>query len=437
MKPAAVHTLILVTGSRASRFDADGGLWSVARPAGQPLAESVRAALSLGGSGKRQVVVLSTDLWTQTLSLNRGQVAGLSKSQLEQALTFEAEPFSGLPALESVLGAVESGARDGSASFWVSQCSRAERAAVQDVVAKEGGHKFLGLGHPGGMPTPMKASGGGGSWRRIECWDGAWLLVSCDDGRHTQVKVLSVAPADRDLPQQGRIERLHARFSMPSFEGSAQNLAEDSALSAWCQKALGVVTQHPDALPWIAPEAPPPSARRPVLAGGLLAACALVFAMAQGFYHGQRKQAANALLEEHKRLTPLIDNAKKAAGMLETELEGVRKSEQILESVNRQRTALPLFMEKLAQLTPESVVVRHIKVDRGGMLLSGVALEAAAVDDLGIQLTSALKPVGYLAQPVEKKARQTFTARGVWDFTLAVMPQGISRRGLPPELIDN
>ena len=72
-------------------------------------------------------MVLTTETWTQTLSLHRGQISGLTKSELEQALAFEAEPFSGLAPLTSALGACDSGARDGSATFWVVQLARVER----------------------------------------------------------------------------------------------------------------------------------------------------------------------------------------------------------------------------------------------------------------------------------------------------------------------
>ncbi len=435
MKSAA-NTLVLVTNSRACRFDVGGGVWSTARPAGQAVAESVRAALSLGSGGARQVVVLSTELWTQTLSLNRGQVAGLSKSQLEQALVFEAEPFSGLPALDSVLGAVDGGARDGSASFWITQSTRAEREAVVRVL-KESGHKFAGLGHPGGLPVPLGSVTTGSAWRRIECWDGAWLLVSCEDGRQTQVKVLPAAPSPRDLPTHGIVERLHARSSSSVFEEGAQNLADEATLRAWGAQALQVLTQRPEVLPLIAPQAAPPSVRGPVLMGGLLTTAVLLFSAAQAVFHGQRKQAASALLEEHGRIEPLIARAKQEHAKLQTDLAAVQKSQQSLESVVRQRAALPLLMDKLAELTQESLVVRGITAERGSMKLSGVTLEAAAVDELGILLTTALKPVGYLAQPVEKKARQAASNRGPWDFTLEVLPISVTRKTLAPVASDN
>lgn len=438
MKSAAA-SIVLITGSRVCRIDAGGGLWSGARPSGQALAESVVAALALGDGGAgRQVVVLTTEVWTQTLSLPRGQVSGLSKQQVEQALVFEAEPYSGLPALESVLGAVDSGARDNNASFWVVQTTRTERDAIQQAV-KSCGHKFLGLGHPGGMPVPLGSLAAGHAWCRVEAWDGAWLLLSCDDGRHGQVKVLPAVPTSRDLLGHGAgaIERLHARSSSPVFEPGALNLADESTLRTWGTQATEVLLRRPEAVPLIAPAVPPRSAAGPVLVGSVLGAAVLFYVIGQMVMLNVQKNRAEALLAESARVTPLIESTKKAATGLKTEKAALEKTEKVLETVERQRELLPLFLGKLAELTSEDLVVRSIKPERGGMLLGGVALEAAAVDELGLLLKAALHPVRYVAQPVEKKARHTFGSRGPWDFTLGVVPEDSLQRNLVPELIDN
>ena len=133
-----------------ARADFDGGLraWKVAsRPTGASAAEAVRAALALGGKAQNTAWVLSEELWTQKVPLSSAQVAGLSPEQLGRALSFEVEPFSGIPAGESIIGFHNTG--DG--SFDVVEMSRIDRDAIQRAVESTGA-KLAGITHPGHAP---------------------------------------------------------------------------------------------------------------------------------------------------------------------------------------------------------------------------------------------------------------------------------------------
>ena len=426
MKSPAINTLLLITAGRCCRVDVEGGMWSTARRAGLPLAEAARTALTLGGPAGRSAIVLTTDAWTQTLSLHRGQVSGLSKIELQQALAFEAEPFSGLPALESVTAATDSGARDGSASFWIVQLARGERDAVQRII-KESGSRLLGIGHPGGAPAPLSSMAGGTAWHRVECWDGAWLLLLCADGRQVQTKVVPSVPEGRDLPAHGTLEKLHGREGTP-FDAAALSLADEATLRSYGGRLL----QHADGLPLIAAEAPPPARSLPWVAGVALTSAALVLGLAQFVWFGKQKSDLRALQAEHAVVQPSIDNAKKEAAKLRTDIAAAEKKRQSLARVARQRGALALLLEELAKHCPRDVVVSGVKPDRGGMILHGVALDAASVDELGIVLTTALKPAGLFAQAQEKKARLALANQGPWDFSLAVLPVELANKPVAP-----
>lgn len=441
MKPASVNTLILITAGRCCRADVGArgevsGVWSQARRGGLNLAESVRLALGLGSpvSG-RGVLVLTTEVWTQTLSLHRGQISGLSRAELEQALAFEAEPFSGLSALESVLGFCESGARDGTASFWIVQLSRSEREAVLRVV-KEGGARLQGIAHPGAVSAPLGAVAAGTAWRRIECWDGTWLLVLCEDGRSVQVKVVPSAPETRDLPSHGTLERLNARENSPfTADEVAWSLNDEATLRSWFEK----LACTPGEMPLIQAEAAALPRNMPKQVGTLLTAAVIVISVAQAIWLGREKHALSGLQQEYAQLQPMIETTNKETAKLKMELSEVQQKLKNLQRLTQQRSSVPELLRALAEFCPETIVISQIKPERGVMNLSGVALEAMAVDEMGIVLSGALKPVGLVATPLEKKACQAMSNQGPWDFTIAVMPveQAARSTAAVPAVSDN
>jgi hypothetical protein len=155
MKTSAGATFILVTARRVARADFDGTLRSAesaARPAGASAAEAVRAALALGGKAARETWVLDASLWTQRVNLGAAQVAGLTPEQLGRALSFEVEPFSGIPVTGSATGFHEAG--DG--MFDVVQMPHAECDAIARAVASAGG-QLAGIAHPGVAPEDEEA----------------------------------------------------------------------------------------------------------------------------------------------------------------------------------------------------------------------------------------------------------------------------------------
>ena len=139
MKPAAATTVALIEAQRVVRWDAGGGqCFARPRPAGCDLREAVMTALESGCRGAR-VWVLSAGLYQQRLVVNAAQVAGLSAESLAQALSFEIEPFSGVPVRESAVGFREEGG-----GYAVVQARLGDVAAVDQAVRSRGG-RLAGL----------------------------------------------------------------------------------------------------------------------------------------------------------------------------------------------------------------------------------------------------------------------------------------------------
>lgn len=442
MKSLTVHTIVLITASRFWRADLAmpggevQGLWSGSRRAGGALGESVRAALALGGASGRSVLVLTTDAWVQSLALHPGQVAGLSQADLARALAFEVEPFSGIPSLDSAIGAASSGARDGTTGFWVTQLRSGERDAVQQAV-KDSGSRLAAIGHPGGVPAPLGRRKGNEAWRRVEVWDGSLLMVACEDGRQVQTRVISTLPDTRQMPGHGTFELLHALPSPPlplpdaGIAWQVIELVEESSQRAWFSAWAQSLPRGAAQVPLIAPVAAPPSSSRHFILAGVTMSVVVALCLIQMWWHGGRMATLAQARDEYERTRQLIEATGKQNTALLKELGEARKQHQQRERVEMQRRALPLLLKELAAHRTQDIVVRSIKTEQSTMIVGGLALDATSVDELGIILSQYLRPVGLVAQPLEKKARRALANDGPWDFTLSVKAVELATKTMP------
>ncbi len=153
-----IHTILLITPDQLVRADLNPrrlprvrGVYAGPRPAVDDFPLLVETALRLGGRRQGSVWVLSTDFWTQTLALPAQTTAGVKNDELGRALGFEAEPFSGLSALETIVGYVPQPGHGAERFFWLTQVPRTLLEQVEYVVERAGG-RLAGLGHPGGVP---------------------------------------------------------------------------------------------------------------------------------------------------------------------------------------------------------------------------------------------------------------------------------------------
>lgn len=149
-----VATVLIVTSSRVLRSDGGGThAWKEGpRRMGSTLGEAVREALALGGRATAGTWVLSDDLFAQKVVLNPAQVAGLSREQLNRALSFEVEPFSGIGVDEAVVGFVDRGG----GTFDVVEMPKVDRDGVLRAITESGG-RTGGIAHTAAVPTEEAA----------------------------------------------------------------------------------------------------------------------------------------------------------------------------------------------------------------------------------------------------------------------------------------
>ena len=344
MKTASASSFILITAHRVIRAEPLGGgmnFKSIPRPPGESLAASVSAALALAPPASA-IWVLADEIFAQRVTLNLTQIAGLTPGQLERALAFEVEPFSGIPMAEGAIGFHD----EGGGSFAVVEMPRTSRDGVIKAVLAVGG-KLAGITHAAAVPTA------------------------------------------------------------------------DDAAQTWLEKQLARLGAGE--LPVITAPAPAPSANRFLYAGVALAAVALglVFLLS-GWYSLRRKQleSQNAAFGTATPDLAAIKRQNEELVKLQAALE-LGASER--DRVTVRRGAILALLRALAIHRSDSVVVLEIKAEGpSGILLSGQALEAEAVDELSIILTQSLRGVGWSVQPRHKTGMHQLSNGGPWEFSLIV-----------------
>lgn len=351
MKHVPSPTLLIVTPARVIRAEPSSGpaeYQDAPRPLGATPAEAVKAGLALGAK-PRWVVVLSTDVFAQKVSLSAAQVAGLTPEQLSRALSFEVEPFSGIPVAESVTGYH----RNEEMAFEVVQLPKAEHDAIQQAV-RDGGAKLAGISHPGSLPASE------GEWPE---WLARW----------------------RQQYEAGKI-------------------------------------------PVITPPAPAPSPNRFLFTGLLLEAAAIILLVVLASWNTRQRRQYEQRNAEYAAMGRELDGANKRVAELRKELEGVEKEQAQFLRVMGRRASLLALLNELAAARPEDVVIRGIQTDGpSSLIISGLSLEAGAVDDLSIGLTKRLRGAGWTAQPRHKTGRKATPSGGPWEFSLMVTHEEAAR----------
>ena len=199
MSSRCPKTILLVTRDRLVRADLRAGrtidvaeIHEEHRLAADDLPSQVEAALRLGKRRPGRVWILAGDLWTQTLALAPEALSGLARDDVTRALGFEAEPFSGLGAMEAAMAAVPLPGDGRQKRFWLTELPAAQLEQIEFLVRQSGG-RLMGISHPGGLPSPLVAREET-VWRRIELWPGAIIAVQNSSAGAADVTVVNTEP---------------------------------------------------------------------------------------------------------------------------------------------------------------------------------------------------------------------------------------------------
>ncbi|MEM9826514.1 MAG: hypothetical protein AAF958_07985 [Planctomycetota bacterium] len=171
-------SVLLITSNRAIGYSPSRKgtpVTSIPADASGDIGLSIEALLAAMPGRQRQVFVLTTEVWSQAVAVESRSLRRIEKSQIGQMLAFEAESFSGIPAssARTAFDVLNVGPLE--TTYWISQIDATRFAQAADAIAFNGG-KLLGIGHPCGLPSPLRPSRG--DWTRLECWDDFTVVVS-------------------------------------------------------------------------------------------------------------------------------------------------------------------------------------------------------------------------------------------------------------------
>jgi len=368
MSSRATQTLLVLRADHALRADfGEAGallnVWSTPRNQAISPADLVRGALGLAPVQGQKIWVLSEDVWTQTLKLQEGAIAGLDEASLASVLAFEAETLCGIPALEASLGfSPAANSTKGERAFHIAVAERMLRDSVQASVEKSGG-KLAGILALAALTdaAPEKTPGSDDEMR-------AWM----------QAKFSML------LARAGTLPVIHA-----AVRPTAMRTYVLVAAALWAVVA-GASFAHWTSLKRTKGEI--------AVALDRFSKQNAVVAQVDKKTVDTRKQLADATTENQKRAAS------------ET---GVQKQLAL------QRNRLAELLRIVAEARPEDVVVESIASQGASdVTLVGMAVDAAPADDFATRLQQRLKPLGWEVQPAEKQKHQSSTGAELWEFTL-------------------
>jgi Tfp pilus assembly protein PilN len=448
-------TLLIVTSRFVARADFGPGpertrlgFWQVAAPQESGLRAAVGPALGLGPSCARDVWLLTDQVWMQRVYFAAPVMAGLGGEQLERAIGFEVESFSGIAGLQSRLGVHRLGVAQGSEAFWVTQIESEQAAETVACVAAAGG-RLRGLVHPGGLPEPLVSPQKTGPFSRVEVWGRATVCVEKIDGQPAQVRVVNVNPSQPQWRES--VESWLARLTAGDTEwfpgGAAGSESHDLAVRHGLRETpalegeglveflklwAGELSRLEPRVPLItAPLLPVPVRRLAAVSAFLLAAVFLV-CVVQGWRSNRAVDEAKGRLaalvgaqQQSTHLAAQRETVKKQLAKMETVPAGAIER---LDEIRRQQERWPAVLSAIAQATGDGVVLDSLTGDSGGAVgVEGVCLRPTSADELAARMSAVLAAKGWTVSAAEKWAAGAETGAGaspLWWYRIVVSPQG-------------
>ncbi|MBI1370738.1 MAG: hypothetical protein GC162_19035 [Planctomycetes bacterium] len=436
-------TLLAVCGNRIARADFGSGLevrgmWQQTRPAHALPHESVAAALSLGRSCGAKVIVLSDDVWTQSVELPASAVAGLSEAEMRQALGFEAEAMSGIAADRAAIALTPIDAPAGSIGYWVTQAPEEMLAEMTQIIRRRGG-RLVSVAHPGGLPMPLGEVQAGRSWRRIEVLDRTTLCIARRGDAPVQLRIIhsdAMSPnwlasiqQWRDATPADGEQWLSAIEHSLSDRGPVAELTEQT-LAQWMRHwAQRLVLAQPGA-----PVVHPPPQIVP-MSRWLFRAAAMflvVFAAGAVHHHWLKSQvdAAERQLKAAQQPRRELDELDKKIAALRKDITKTRQQntiEQTRRRVTREPARQPdrllALLEQARRAAPQALYIEKLAGNPdGAVALQGVSLDAVSADVLAKSLAEQLAATGWRIHPADKDAVMGADGSAVWKFSVMAEP---------------
>ncbi len=370
------------------------------------------------------VLVLTDAVFLQTLDLPPRAIAGLGARELENALAYEAQSFTGLTVTDTDLAWHREGEER---QFLVLQAGRTDLAMIQEAIARAGG-TLLAVAHPAGVPLSL-ADATADSFHRLEHWGGLRADVRADAGR---VRV-HVMRGEGPPPGSGLSEQLIASgggVAAPAADSVQRfELARDSDLTAWLGAwARAQTARHPSVVAWRPPEPAAARTRRFVLAGVLL--LGTVFAAVLDREQLHREQVAtNARLTATRAPLDRLAAKEREIANLTRQLDEARTQPlpRPADASAWSAAVAVAALEALAAERPVGLVVDEVTLGWRRCALRGRAHTSRTVDELASGLAPRLALLGYHVVPGTRRQVET-DAGTLFEFTLDIVETALASR---------
>ena len=422
-------TILLITADRLVRADVRGGAcrWAEQpRPAVDDLPSLVEAALRLGGGRARRVLLLTTEVWTQTLPLPAGAAAGMGDDEVAQALAFESEPFSGISAFDSLAACLPLPRGAEEPQFWFTQLPASVREQLDYVVGEAGG-KLVGIAHPAGLPASLRTAPAE-RWQRIELWPDAVVCLHREPGGPMYVHVINTSPHTDTWQEDARL--WFGRFEAAEvceillasgraapvageFEGTESiDLADETSLNGWLTAWAEHAQRRRPELPIVRPAPKPmPNSTRLAIAGlvgaAMLALCLVHYGWTGAAAHAAQERVAELQqpAEELRKAQAEADTLEKQLASLTAQTDRMQASvDACLRAMEWNRRRMAGLMAALAEGDSNAFVIQAIEARREGIRVRGISQRPEQPNQLAARMAAKLRPLGLQVHPPSKEA---------------------------------
>jgi len=440
-------SVLLITSTQAVGYSpAKGGRVTVlpADAAGD-IGLSIEALLAAMPGRQKQVYVLTTEVWSQAVTVESRSLRRIDKSQVPQMLAYEAETYSGIPAssARTAIQLLETGPLE--TTYWVSQIDSVRFAQAADAVAFNGG-KLLGVLHPAGLHEPITT--GKGDWTRLEQWDDASVVVSRQGRSKSERRFLSEIEQAIDTPAAARdylnrldiptgafVELLHQSAKPASREAygaegevsHAVDLADEhdlrTFLSAW-SRAL----RSPKTLPVVVPVrtgASPQTKRTLALAA---VAAVLVGIVAHhrltAAYHASRAKALESQITELQGPIDAFAAQQKQLGELGNEVTQAQEQLAVLQTrmlryqgqLGIHRARMAALLRTLGDSRPRDLMLSGVQSDDGELRVVGRSVRPEAIIEFATTIAKQLEPLNLSVRVPRREALLVTADGGPYEF---------------------
>jgi len=437
-----IQTILLLTRDHAIRADlragADASQMALTIRERMDADEPALAISTLlrGADKPGDVFVLSSDVWTRTMSLPRETARNMSLTEATQALQFEAEPLSGLNAFDGAAALVKLDDAMGHQRYWISEVSSSLRDQIESVV-KDAGGNFRGLAHPGGLSVSLSLDIEALDWRRVEFWPGTVVRLA-HRGRETHLRIdeTGVIPGNRAATLDNWRKEFsgHAADEVltdvpgaePPVNAAALALSDEQLLRRWLHQWLRQLSARSPSVPIVRAEKRPLSQQQRSTISVVLAAIVGVGCYAHHLWVGGQIAAMNEnrtrIEAPGKEIEALRTRGTQIEKDTATALEEAGKqrvrvepSEKVLAN---QRLRIKELLERLATLKSDHWVLREIDGNGQGLTLDGVTTHPKFVAELTAAISAEFIDLGWAVDSPSQKIRYLSDQGGVWEFTL-------------------